>query len=217
MPDTPYALGRHAHHDERSKSFRVRLAPKPKFVSWRLYGSVVDQGPVGSCTGHALANVLNHKPFHKLGRHYNHDQAFDWYKRATVLDNVPGEWPTDTGSTGIAVCKAGIESGDLISYQWAFGFDELLRRLPISPVMVGTEWLDGMFHPDRNAVLSVSGPVAGGHEYVIAGFNPSNNLLRLVNSWGTGWGRNGHAYVDADAYRTLIDDGGDCTVPVPRA
>jgi C1A family cysteine protease len=63
----------------------------------------------------------------------------------------------------------------------------------------------------------VSGSVAGGHEYVIAGFNPSNNLLRLVNSWGTGWGRNGHAYVDADAYRTLIDDGGDCTVPVPRA
>jgi hypothetical protein len=210
-----YGLGRHQHHDERSKNYRARLAPEPKYVSWRLYGSVVDQGQVGSCTGHALANCLNIKPFHKTGRHYNHDQAFDWYKRATVLDNVPGQWPTDTGSTGIAVCSAAIESGDLVSYQWAFGFDELLRRLPLSPVMVGTVWLDRMFDPDSDGLITVGGSEVGGHEYVIAGFNPRTNLLRLVNSWGKGWGINGHAYVDADAYRTLINNGGDVTVPVP--
>jgi hypothetical protein len=36
-----------------------------------------------------------------------------------------------------------------------------------SLVVVGTSWLDEMFRPNRLGFLNVSGPVVGGHAYLI--------------------------------------------------
>ncbi|MEZ4962617.1 MAG: C1 family peptidase [Saprospiraceae bacterium] len=36
----------------------------------------------------------------------------------------------------------------------------------------------------------------GGHAMVIAGYDDNRQAFRIVNSWGTGWGDNGYAWID---------------------
>lgn len=67
-------------------------------------------------------------------------------------------------------------------YRWAFGFDELLAALMFSPVVVGTSWLDEMFRPNRLGFLNVSGPVVGGHAYLITGYSRVFHYFTMLNS-----------------------------------
>jgi hypothetical protein len=52
------------------------------------------------------------------------------------------------------------------------------------------------FKPDENYVLPLpEGDVLGGHAIGIAGDLPDKECLILRNSWGSGWGENGYAYL----------------------
>ena len=52
------------------------------------------------------------------------------------------------------------------------------------------------FEPDKNNRLPVpEGQVRGGHAVGIAGDLPEQECLILRNSWGSGWGDNGYAYL----------------------
>jgi hypothetical protein len=212
MPDRPHGLGRRVHHDPRSRAFPARAAAAVHDVAWRHYGPVLDQGQLGSCTGHALVDCLMTRPYYTTGRRLTHDDAVRAYKRATVIDPFPGAYPpTDTGSDGLDVCRAAVEFGWITGYDHAFGIDHLLGSLMLGPVMVGTEWRDAMFNPDARGRLTVAGPVVGGHEYTITA--KSGKWLRILNSWGSGWGLGGTAWIRIDDLAALLDAQGDVTVP----
>lgn len=143
VPDTPYVMGRHVRHDERSKQYPAALAPTYQSVYWAHHGTTLNQGQIGSCTGNALVDALMSGPLYRTGRNLTEKDAVRAYSRATQLDPFPGVYPpTDTGSDGLDACKAGVEFGWLKGYTHAFGLDACLRALTLGPVMIGIPWYE---------------------------------------------------------------------------
>jgi hypothetical protein len=217
------AYGRLVEHDERSRAYGIVVSPtaKPKTVLWAHRAPVLDQKSTGSCTGDALGQLLNTDRF--AASRLNHagfltqDDALALYSLATRLDNIPGEYPpTDTGSSGNAVAKAGVRLGYLTSWNHAFGFDQLLIALQTQPVIVGTEWTDAMEDPNSRGYIRPSGSVVGGHEYVVLGADVTYQYVTILNSWSDGWGVRGRAKIRFADFRTLLANQGDVTVPIGR-
>lgn len=213
---TEYALGRHVEHDERSRGFQALMSPRLATVQHRHFGPVLDQLKLGSCTGNALAQALNCRPFHKPREHpFTEAFAVNMYVRGTQLDDVPGQMPDeDTGSTALGVAKAAVEAGVITAYHHAFGFDQFLAALVLTPVMMGTSWHRSMFRPDADGTLHLDGDVVGGHEYLATGIDLPRKRIRILNSWSSHWGIMGTAWLSFDNARALLADRGDAMVLV---
>jgi len=213
---TPFALGRILNHDEKSRAFPAATAPTIRSLVWLVRGKRLNQGELGSCTGNALAAWLNSNFAHKPRTPYDdQEDAIDYYSLATTYDPFDGTYPPDdTGSSGLAVCKAGITRGRLTSYRHAFGFDQTLGALQLSPVLIGVNWYEGMFTPSRLGYVEPSGRLAGGHEFLLHGVNVRDRFVWATNSWGTEWGLEGRFKIPFEVLRRLLSEDGDVTVPV---
>ena len=212
MPE--YSLGRLVEHDPKSRMFRAATATvKPRTVTWAHQADVIDQGQVGMCTGAALAQWLN-TDFGGAHRLTVAD-ALRFYGLATHLDPFPGSYPPDdTGSSGNAVCKAGRLLGYLKSWRWTFSFMSFLGALARSPVLVGTEWYEGMFDPNPHGFIHPSGDMLGGHEYLVLGCDVDRKTVTILNSWGEGWGQHGRAHLSWADMALLLRNQGDVKVPI---
>lgn len=211
-------LGRVVQHDPRSRAFAVQVneAAPLKKVLWHRYGTVLNQGRLGSCTGNAIAGALNTAPFWKPGRTLTEKDAVVLYCAATHLDDVPGSYPPDdTGSSGLAVCKAAKVAGLISGYTHAFSLAQALQALMSGPVITGIDWHSGFDHPDANGVVTASGWVRGGHEFEVVGYDPATQLVTAINSWGRSWGPiAGRFKFTSVTWGQLLDAQGDVTVPV---
>lgn len=212
---TDRRFGRLVDHDERSKlpQYRAATLPALRDVKHRRYGAVLDQGETGSCVGHAAAHDLNSAPLH-LNRQHNltHADALDVYSKATAIDAFPGSYPPDdTGTSALAAGKALVRSGKITAYHHAFGIAEVLAALMLRPVMLGTWWYEGMMH---GGTLRPTGAQVGGHEYLANGYDAEGKRVRILNSWGAGWGDRGMAWITVDDLASLLDDDGDAMVLV---
>ena len=218
-------LGRHIEHDERSLEFAVEhlvdeILP-PKTVSWQRFSPILDQGNLGSCTGNALAGWLGCSPdVTTAAAAARFDEAFavSLYSHATALDNVPGTYPPDdTGSTGLAVCKAAKNLGLISAYHHAVTVNGLLHALQQGPVIVGVPWLTGFDRPDEHGVVLPTGEVRGGHEFLIRGYIHGNtedeSMLLADNSWGISWGVGGSFQFSVTTWRALVEQKADVTIP----
>ena len=215
---TPFPLGRKIEHDPASRRFAFvpRTSQQVVTKTWRRYGAVLDQGSLGSCTGNAMTHALNSLPLHlKKSQIWDQSMAVMLYSAATGLDPWEGSYPPeDTGSSGLAVCKAAVQMGHINSYKWAFGFDHVLSTLMAGPVLVGTYWYSGMSYPDANGFVTPSGSKEGGHEYLLVGVNTSKRYLTFQNSWSSLWGVRGRFYMTFDNFKRLLDEDGDAVLPV---
>lgn len=211
-------LGRLIEHDPRSRMFAAARAATEQSVLHGHSAPVLDQGDTNSCTGHALAQCLNTDFFASARQNFlGSRNAFDFYSLATRLDPWPGSYPPeDTGSSGLAVAKAGVRRGYLRSYAHAFGFRGFCRVLQTQPVLIGTSWYSGMNTPDRNGFVVPVGEYEGGHAYLGLGIDYSRKVLTFLNSWGAGWGKSGRFYMTFDVFRGLLEDRGDVVVPAKR-
>ena len=205
-----YPLGRKVQHDVRSLNFAAPQDLPVKSKTWRRYGTVLDQGDVGSCTGNAAAQAANSLPVRTKGKILTEVDAVALYTRATQIDAWPGEYPSeDTGSSGLAVAKAGVEKGLWTRYEWAFGFDHFLSSLMEGPLLVGTYWHKEMFWPDARGFVKPLGPKVGGHEYLCSGVNVRGKYLIFTNSWSPLWGDKGRFYMTFEDFSSLLADDGD--------
>lgn len=219
-------LGRHVEHDERSRAFASTAPVEGPLLPTlhRRHVPIFDQGryldrrtgeyvSLGSCTGNALAGALSTSPFlHRFGE----STAVRLYSRATELDEFDGVYPPDdTGSSGLAVCKAALEHRWISEYRHAFSLGEALYALMRGPVIFGTSWLEAFDRPDSRGRISIGGSSRGGHEWVARGVDPDERLVYADNSWGPGWGLHGSFFVPFDVLEVLLDDDGDATIPVP--
>lgn len=177
---------------------------------------------MSSCTGNAAAGWLGTDDAEQLGRaDVTEALAVALYSEATKLDPFDGEYPPDdTGSDGLSVCKALKARGLIGSYTHCFGLADLLTALQSGPVLVGTAWYDGMFKPGARGLVTISGAVVGGHEYVAEGVDAERREVVFANSWGDSWGEHGHFRMSFETLHRLLEEDGDATVPhavVPAA
>lgn len=210
-------LGRHVRHDPISKAF-VFDAPGPlRSAKHHRYGNVLDQCDLGACTGFAMAGALMAGPlWSNMRQPLNETAAVQLYSMATTFDDIPGTYPpNDTGSSGLSVAKAAKRLSYLHSYHHAFGLGQALRALAAQPVLLGIPWYGGFDHPvGSECELRISGGIRGGHEVYLCEVDVENRYVRLVNSWGSGWGKDGTAVLSFRTLDTLLRSDGDVVVPV---
>lgn len=218
MATLPFTLGRHIQHDPRSKRFMAHIIETPRTVLWDHKGPVLDQLKIGSCTGTAMAQCLNTDAFtnaRKNGLYLTQAEGIALYSAATILDDIPGAYlPEDTGSTGLAVCKAAVQQGYIRSYRHAFGFDQMLGALQYSPVLAGTNWYADFYTPNPKGFVTIgSSRNLGGHEFLVLGANMEEEYITCLNSWSDRWGVKGRFHVPFNDFRRLLEEDGDIVVP----
>jgi hypothetical protein len=187
-------LGRHVVHDSRSRRFAAPARDPKTLASVRhtVHIPVMDQGDVGSCTGHAGTNALASGDFWQAGQGAiaggePHAYAVGLYSAATVLDPWPGQYtPDDTGSDGLSVAKVLQQRGLISGYQHALSLSAALTGLAERVVMIGSNWTSSMFTPDSSGRITVGG--SGGRAWMV-------------------W----------DDLGQLLAADGDCTILVPRS
>jgi hypothetical protein len=137
------------------------------------------------------------------------DAAHKTYHLAQQVDQWPGEDYDGTSvRAGAAILKVNNIFGDAT---WTVKLQDLIDLLlNKGPVVVGTNWYDGMFEPDENGVIAISGDVAGGHAYVVNGVNTRTRMFRIKNSWGRSWGKRGRAYISFEDMERLLKEEGEC-------
>jgi hypothetical protein len=217
-------LDRVPHFDERSRSFSVAdVLPSTKLRS-RTWPCAVhlDQKAEGACVGFGWSHELAAQPVVVKG--VTDGTARSLYRLAQTLDDEPGE--AYEGTSVLAGAKAVQQHGFLGEYRWAFGIDDVLATLAhVGPVVLGTNWLTGMFRTQTDGRLVVAGDVAGGHCYLARGllvsgrlgnYNYGEPLVRIRNSWGPGWGVDGDAFIRASDLEWLLKDQGEACVPIQR-
>lgn len=221
-PDLPHPLGRHLNHDARSRLFPYRAEPR-ELVSVKhvRHIDVLDQGNLGSCTGNAgigclgtgafFATVTPLDEYHVL----NEADAVALYSAATRIDPWGGTYPPeDTGSDGLSIAKVLKANGMIAGYEHAFGLDQALQALMDRPVITGVNWYDQMFNPTDEGLVRIGGSVAGGHEFVVDGYDQIRGWVWGTNSWGP-WAVNGRFAMEAETWGKLLDQQGDVTVFTP--
>lgn len=194
-----------------------------------------DQGREGACVGFAWSHELSAKP--KIVRR---DAAFalQVYRRAQQLDQWPGE--NYSGTSVLAGIKAVMEIENrfgkplIQEYRWAFGIQDVLRVLGyMGPVVLGIEWQSSHYTPDANGQIWLNNDPVGGHAILAKGvkivkiddakdatydnIDLAASLVRLHNSWGTGYGVGGDCFMNVYDLAHLLGKGGEACVPVKRS
>lgn len=228
-------LGRHVEHDERSRAFAVAPTAGPRNrVVHRRHGAILDQGrywdratktwiSLGSCTGNAIVGAIETDPIHRKYERWNEDKAVRVYSRATELDGFDGTYPPDdTGSSGLAVCKAAVEFGWITRYEHAFDINQALDALQLGPVITGVNWYEGFDRPGVSGLVTIAGSIRGGHEFAVREYlpdprDPLDSLVVADNSWSYGWGIRGRFAFTVRTWGNLLEQDGDVTVPLRSA
>lgn len=213
-------LGRHVRHDPQSWNYRVARQDAPlASVAHQRRVSVYDQGQIGDCVPHAGKGVLSTSPFRR--RFTSEAGIIATYKELTRTDDVPGQYPPDdTGSDGLSFAKLAVKHRWCSYYQHCFGVTDVLHAIQTVPLMVGTDWLDGMDRPDPDGRVHPTGSVRGGHEYECAEYeqrgatrNDTEDRLWFWQSWGQ-WALHGRFYITVNDFAGLLERQGDATVLV---
>lgn len=204
-------LGRVPEFDDRSRAFPATAllgdVPRPSSKHWRC-DPRLDQGSFPRCVGYAWTADDAAAP---IRRRVTDGLAVEWYDVAQRNDQWPGEnYP---GSSTLGGAKAGVILGKFHEYRWCFGIDDLVAVVTgLGPVVVGTNWYRGMFTPEgRRAHVRLTGPIDGGHEWLVRGVDQRRGTATGRNSWSAAWGRRGDFEIALeDLDRLLVEDGDAC-------
>jgi C1A family cysteine protease len=213
-----YGLGRLLHIDDRDRAFPMAAvlatdeAVFPKRTEPWQTGPVLHQGETSSCTGHAAAAWLMAEPVMTL----DGPDPFQIYTDAQTRD--PWAATPHDGSTVRAAMQALQDRGHIRTYLWAHDTDTIadwiLRR---GTVVAGLNWYRGMFTPSEEHVIRVRGPAIGGHAVHLVWYDEFRGMFRVQNSWGSGWGDGGFAWIDADDVQRLLNEDGEACAPTEQS
>jgi hypothetical protein len=212
-------LGRLVQFDERSRGFGIAarvsdLPIKPKGWSVRWW---LDQRREGACVSFAQ----HHDAVASPARSYfpsvavAERLAMERYQEMKRIDPWPGE--DYDGTSVLAGAKVMQSLGYFKEYRWAFSLDDVLRALSNEgPVILGTNWYEGMYDVDAEGYVHPTGEVVGGHSFLLSSVSPGYKRVRIWNSWGADWGFNGRANLSFDSLEQLLHESGEALVPVDR-
>ena len=140
------------------------------------------------------------------------------YARSTEIDPWEGTFTfdpatgrtggDDTGSSGLASCKAAQEQGLGGSYYWVFGgADAVVQNIMDGRVVsIGTWWTESMFDLDADGRVVPAGEIVGGHQYAARGYDARRDWV-LCRCW---WGDTFRDFwISREDLHRLLMDGGD--------
>lgn len=209
-------LGRIIIPDDRDKKFLISSLlptqlPGINYKYWWPSGWWGDQGYTPHCVAYSWVHWLAAGPITQKGRRVGGVAPYDTtilYNEAQKVDEWPGE---DYDGTSVrAGAKVLKTLGFVGGYSWSWDLNTTVNAiLTLGPVVVGTWWLRNMFYPNEFGIISASGDKMGGHAYLLDGVNVEKRLIRIKNSWGREWGKNGFAYISFEDMEKLILDQGE--------
>lgn len=226
-PQAGMRLGRNMWLDGNSLKYMVEndvheMGKPLRAQGWERVLPVLNQGDLGSCTANAGTGALGTQPFYDAagqdvlpkGATAAEKFAVALYSDATDADGYPGKYPpSDTGSSGLAVCKVLKRRGTITGYRWARSPYGFLRLLQDGPVLQGMPWYAAFYEPDRNGFIDAddrwpSSECVGGHEVEAIGVeldsrDAFDSVITYVNSWGTRWGDHGKFRMRLRSYERL--------------
>lgn len=162
----------------------------------------LDQGQTNHCVGFGWAGWGDAVPVEDA---YQNADATQIYYECKVVDGQPNQ---ENGSSVRSGAKAMQNRGRLGAYVFASAIDEVKQWVVNhGPVVVGSDWTQDMFTPASDGLVLPTGPVKGGHCYLMLGYDPAADRFEFENSWGSTWGKNGHFFMNAaDFDRFVIQD-----------
>lgn len=222
-------LGRLAIPDLRDRHYPARTlfpsaletddAVKALERGWRYWwaeGWWGDQGQTPQCVAYAVMHALEDGPVTWPDRAPGAGPIMSLdllYKRAQDYDEWPGNDYAGTSARG--ALKFLQRQGVIGEYRWLFSVDEVAKALlTVGPVLLGSYWSTGMDKVDDKGFIHFTGSLRGGHETKLDGVNVKEEKVRLKNSWGRGWGDDGHAWVSFSDLELLLQFHGDAVVIV---
>lgn len=202
-----HGLGHVMRPDPRDAAFPLGAAlgepmpdPLEETVRHEL-GPITDQGREFSCVGHACALFIRSAPRLTTPG----PDPRELYLAAQGIDEFDGEEPAYQGTSLRAGMTALQQMGFLGSepgggFRWTRDPLEVWRFiLERGPVVLATDWFEGMHAPDANAWARPTGANLGGHCYLAYGVCGPIRALLCANSFGERWG-------DAGTFRLALSD-----------
>ena len=199
---------------------------------WKDPHATLDQGQYGTCVGNGWSQWANtdpvndnydEGPFGVEGAATNggpHARAV--YYEATVIDGSPDDPDAPGGGQQGSQVRSGAKAmknrGRLQAYAFASTLDDALTFLATKgPVVVGTDWMNDMFNPDANGLVKPTGGVAGGHCFLMIGYDASTSRIEFLNSWGSSWGVDGRFFMKKADFNQLFTRRGELCAAVELA
>jgi hypothetical protein len=185
--------------------------------TWAYGTKVLNQGPTSQCVGYSTWEYLYTSPV----RNKPKLTPTQIYRKAQEYDQYPGEDYEGSSIRG-AFKYLQKEAQLLESYEWAFDCETAIAHLLTEgPVLVGTNWYNGMDEADKHGYIWATGGGGDmGHAYLIIGANRerknpdgTRGAVRMLNSWGE-WGEkgSGRAWITFQCFDFLIKEDGEAGI-----
>ncbi len=194
------------------RKHREPVTPAVGTPAWELKIQL-DQGETGHCVGFGWAGWVDALPVEGF---YQNADAHALYYECKIIDGEPG---AENGSTVRSGALAVRGRGRLAAFAFARSTAEINDWLNSNgSVVAGTNWTNDMFTPDGNGYVRPSGPVVGGHCYVMLDYLDDEDAYLFQNSWGGHWGLNGRFKMKRSDFDGLLHDNGEacCAAELPH-
>ncbi|ANO51155.1 C1 family peptidase [Woeseia oceani] len=237
MPDTTAKLGKYELNvvadvpDFRDWTYQPALVQLANEIERPTRLHILDQGTEGSCTGFALAAVVNlqraqsrrrgtvsARMLYEMAK--RHDEwrgdSYDgsscrgaikgWYNMGVCLDRT---WPYKDGKQGMLTIKAAKEAREnTLGAYYRLGtrvsdFHAALNETGV--IFCSADIHSGWSNPSKKTgIIPLRDEAEGAHAFSIVGYNKSGFWVQ--NSWGRKWGQDGTAlWLYEDWQHHLLD------------
>lgn len=211
------------------QSFSTDDIPDEVDFSWHVLENQMRQG---SCQGHSLTSCMEGCYWIDSGGKTVQLSRNAGYRFSQMEDGISGDQGS-TLSGGVAAAKKGVCKEEYFPYTETYSrripkaaFDnrsefKLVTAVPLQKdnpaaqlcqwigkgrgfCAIGMKWTSEM--DSQSKITKYSGRGAGGgHAVGFLGYSLPNKTVKLVNSWGYRWGKNGVKDVSFDAFNKIIN------------
>ena len=219
---TGYRRTKHDPHDWLwAKLYGSVPADLPERVNLESFaGPAHDQKKTPQCVCYSLSDLKHHDEMHGGWRWLRFDPE-PIYRQCKNRDGVPNEDGTTIRDALKVACKTGLLADDgrryfIKGYARLENPDEVCHALSLRKVVLLGLQVAGSALSDlgRQAVVPLPDTTDGGHCMLVVGYDATQRLFRVRNSWGTDWADTGHCWLpygylfadpDFDAWTTVCE------------